>query len=233
MLQLFTKAPDKPRWTQGVLFDDSVRDALLPSSQAARARAATLRDVGFFGLPAFLLLADAGLMTWIVQGRADGALQLALVDLEALAITSILTTVAQRSVGRVRPFLLACASEPNRPECSSSSNERNTAFLSGHASIAFATASLLCVEHSRFELYGKADFVICPLPLAAATGTGVLRIVSDKHWATDVLAGAALGSAVGTIVALSHFRTGAAPAALRLTAFVDRNTAGIVYRGEY
>jgi membrane-associated phospholipid phosphatase len=76
--------------------------------------------------------------------------------------------------------------------------------ISGHASLAFMAASALCVQHSRLSLYGSADAAVCPSALAIAATTSVLRIVADRHWATDVIAGALVGSAVGGVVSAVH-----------------------------
>ena len=35
-------------------------------------------------------------------------------------------------------------------------------------------------------------------------GTGILRIAADRHWATDILAGAAIGGLVGYAVPALH-----------------------------
>jgi hypothetical protein len=66
-----------------------------------------------------------------------------------------------------------------------------SAFPSGHTSRAFAIATVLA------ERYGKiAAWIAYPL----ATLVGLQRIQSDVHWASDVLAGAALGWGVGKAV---------------------------------
>jgi hypothetical protein len=64
-------------------------------------------------------------------------------------------------------------------------------FPSGHTARAFAFATVLAKRHGR-----KAGWVAYPL----ATLVGLFRIESDSHWASDVLAGAALGWAVGKAV---------------------------------
>jgi hypothetical protein len=64
-------------------------------------------------------------------------------------------------------------------------------FPSGHTARAFAFATVLAKRHGR-----KAAWVAYPL----ATLVGLFRIESDSHWASDVLAGAALGWAVGKAV---------------------------------
>ncbi|HET9554449.1 MAG TPA: hypothetical protein VFP50_15910 [Anaeromyxobacteraceae bacterium] len=38
--------------------------------------------------------------------------------------------------------------------------------------------------------------------MAGAAATGWLRVAADRHWATDVLAGAAAGTTVGLVVPL-------------------------------
>jgi membrane-associated phospholipid phosphatase len=92
-------------------------------------------------------------------------------------------------------------------------------------------ASALCVQHSRIEIYGGlADKIVCPAALTAATATGLLRIVADRHWASDVIAGAMLGSLVGATVSWLHLRgDGAAPASLSVRP-ADR---ALVYRGSF
>ncbi|MGE5087039.1 MAG: phosphatase PAP2 family protein [Bacillota bacterium] len=60
----------------------------------------------------------------------------------------------------------------------------NYAFPSGHTSSAFATATSLAYAYgwkAGVPAYGMAVF------------TGLSRIADDKHWASDVVAGAALG----------------------------------------
>jgi membrane-associated phospholipid phosphatase len=205
-LELLLRGPSSPRWDRPILFDDGVRNALRASSPEARSRAASWSDVGYYGLPLYPIVVDAGLVAWLARGKSDAALQLALINAEALAISGLLTTILQRSFGRARPFVRSCATDP-RPECSAYDEDRNTAFVSGHTSMAFTAASALCVQHARLNLYGSADAVVCPAALAIAATTGVLRIVSDRHWATDVLGGAALGAAVGTIVSSLHLRS--------------------------
>jgi hypothetical protein len=51
--------------------------------------------------------------------------------------------------------------------------------------------------------------MVCGTALTLASVTGVLRIMSDRHWFTDVLASAAIGLASGWLIPwLSRFRFG-------------------------
>lgn len=67
-------------------------------------------------------------------------------------------------------------------------------FPSGHTSIAFTNAALLYYEYKDSNLwYASSGFLF-------ATATGVLRIANNKHYTSDVLAGAGIGLASGLLV---------------------------------
>ena len=62
-----------------------------------------------------------------------------------------------------------------------------SSFPSSHTSQAFLTATLL------HEQYGRQYPWVSVSGYAVATATGAMRLLGNKHWATDVLAGAAIG----------------------------------------
>jgi membrane-associated phospholipid phosphatase len=67
-------------------------------------------------------------------------------------------------------------------------------FPSGHTSIAFTNAALLYYEYKDSNLwYASSGFLF-------ATVTGILRIANNKHYTSDVLAGAGIGLASGLVV---------------------------------
>ena len=68
-------------------------------------------------------------------------------------------------------------------------------FPSGHATSAFAFASVISAETSHW--WPDTRWVIGPILYGAATLTGVSRIYNNQHWASDVLAGAAIGTLTG------------------------------------
>jgi membrane-associated phospholipid phosphatase len=63
----------------------------------------------------------------------------------------------------------------------------NKSFPSGHTATTFAGAHLLFKEYKDVSPWiGVAGYII-------ATGTGALRIRNQKHWVSDVVAGAGFG----------------------------------------
>src|SRR5207237_184848 len=107
-----------------------------------------------------------------------------------LGLGALLLEVAVKPASMPRgaaPLLFRADAQRTAPD--------NTAFFSGHTSTAFTMAAGLCVQHSRLEIYGgAADKIVCPAALAVAATTGLLRIVSDRHWTSDVLGGAIFGT---------------------------------------
>ena len=69
-----------------------------------------------------------------------------------------------------------------RPDGSSTNS-----FPSGHTATAFMGAEFLYQEYKDISiLYGISGYVV-------ATGTGVFRMYNNRHWLTDVAAGAGIG----------------------------------------
>ena len=67
--------------------------------------------------------------------------------------------------------------------------------MSGHTTIAFTGAGLICAHHQNLPLYGGGapDLIACITALTAATTAGAMRVAADKHYSTDVLLGAGVG----------------------------------------
>ena len=75
----------------------------------------------------------------------------------------------------------------------------NSGFPSGHTTIAFAAATVYAMEYRNTR-------AIPIIAYGAATLIGLSRISENRHWITDVVAGAALGIASGRQVVNNYHR---------------------------
>lgn len=78
--------------------------------------------------------------------------------------------------------ILKSATHIKRPDGSS-----NNSFPSGHTATAFMGAEFLWQEYKTTSIwYGIAGYTV-------AAGTGMFRVYNNRHWLTDVAAGAGIG----------------------------------------
>lgn len=119
---------------------------------------------------------------------------------EAFAWSSAVNLNVRAERLHPRPFVYgteASASDRAKPEAAGS-------FYSGHASEAFLGAVYLAtsypLRHPEFEHRGW----LWTGALAAATTTAALRVAAGKHFPSDVVAGAAMGSLMGLGFAQLH-----------------------------
>ncbi|MEQ1553374.1 MAG: phosphatase PAP2 family protein [Ferruginibacter sp.] len=85
-------------------------------------------------------------------------------------------------VSTVFSYTLKHTTKVTRPDGSA-----NNSFPSGHTTTAFAAAAFLHHE------YKKVSPWIAVAGYAAATTTSILRVYNNKHWVSDVVAGAGFG----------------------------------------
>ena len=173
-------------------FDSTVRDALRWHNTGS---ADALSSVGAYGLAP--IVAFGGLA---LAGAHDEALSRwpvdALVVTEAVALATSVNQVVKFSFGRERPFVHVL---PNADKLTTAQpSDNNTSFYSGHTSLAFSLA-VAAGTVATMRGYRWAPYVWASGLLVAGT-TGYLRIAGDRHYATDVLAAAAFGSAIGFAV---------------------------------
>jgi membrane-associated phospholipid phosphatase len=128
------------------------------------------------------VVAPAIALAWLA-GRALDRPALAAASLRVgvpVALTGVATLALKLAVGRVRPEDSAAEPDTYRPFSGHGS------FPSGHASVAFAAATALDRETgSRW-----VPWVVYPLAGLVAWS----RVRDDRHWTSDVVAGAALGA---------------------------------------
>lgn len=191
---LFLYPDPKANWHGGILFDDPVRNTLRLHTRGARETANQVSDVLYFTLATYPLVVDAGIVAGAVHGSGDVALQLMAMDLESYAFSGAVA-LSLEHIGRVRPEERGCRGDPSYSKDCDDPAQLNASFLSGHTTIAFTGAGLMCAHHQHLPLYGGGapDLLACVTALTAATGAGAARIMADKHYATDVLLGMGVG----------------------------------------
>jgi hypothetical protein len=186
------------RWRGGILFDDAVRDAIKPDSRDGRESLRPYSDNIYFGTVLFPFLDNA--LTAVIHS-GDVALEIFAMNVESLSLSGALTLTAQK-LGRERPAGRGCVDDPQySPKCRSEKGLTES-FFSGHTGAAFTSAGLTCVHHQHLPLYGGgwADTLACVTMLAIATTEGALRIMTDDHYASDVLIGVGVGLASGYLL---------------------------------
>lgn len=194
-------APAACRWCATNGFDTAVRSlfnpALEPSASGVKTIATVSDMTGFVALPISLLGLDA-LLAW----RDGTLLETMPVDVVLVAEATFgalaLTQLTKFLVGRARPYSIGAP-----PELIASGKDpadANLSFFSGHTSFSFAiaTSAAMVMSLRGYRHAWVAWLVGIPL----ATTTAILRLAADKHWASDVLVGMLVGSAVGVGVPL-------------------------------
>lgn len=110
--------------------------------------------------------------------------------------------------GRQRPTYY----DPNSPEAEPkfhgpispsatdvNGNRINSSFPSGHTTVAFAAATVFAMEYKNHP-------IVPIIAYSAASLIGLSRISENRHWISDVFAGAALGYFTGRLVVNNYHR---------------------------
>lgn len=190
----------------GVLFDDGVRNALRLGSPVARYTARDGSDVGLSLAATWPIFVDSLTTAWWYRGSRDVAQEIALIDLEALAVAGAFQGATNLTTSRERPYGRDCGGELPSATADCNGTSRFRSFFSGHATFSFTSAALICVHHTKLELLGAPyDAISCGVGYAVATTTAALRVAGDMHYATDVLTGALVGTLIGYGIPLLHY----------------------------
>jgi membrane-associated phospholipid phosphatase len=191
-------------WSGGIPVDNQVRSLRLPTYDA-QLEARTGSDLGLALMTSYPILVDSIIVAYWYRGSDDVALQMALIDAEAFAITGAIEGTSNFLSGRARPYSSECGTGIPSGTTDCATDTLNRSFFSGHTAVSFTAAALICAHHEALDLFeGPADHVACATGIVAAAGIGFLRILGDAHYFSDVAVGAVVGSAVGLGVPLLH-----------------------------
>lgn len=126
---------------------------------------------------------------------------------EAIAVAGITTTILKGIAGRARPFVSLDTNPHDFHLGRGFTNGNFQSFPSGHTTAAFALASTVTSESQRW--WPRRTWIVGPVMYGAATVVGLSRMYNNRHWASDVALGAAIGTFSGIkVVRYSHGHTG-------------------------
>lgn len=199
---------EKP--SHGILFDEDARDALSQGTTRSRYRARDTSDVLLSLLVTTPFFIDAFILAYFYRDSPEVAYNMAIIDAQAIAVTAGIQGATNVIASRERPYGRDCggALPGNLHDCVGSKRYRS--FFSGHSSLAFTGAGLICSHHLRLGLLGGGalDAATCIVSLAGAAATATLRVVGDVHYASDIITGAVVGTLVGFLVPALHYGFG-------------------------
>lgn len=136
-------------------------------------------------------------------GYGDGLFgfgQDSVILLETAAVNCIFFNLAKFTVRRPRPYAFNHRLDVERR----SDDSAPLSFFSGHTSLAFSMATAYSYLYMRRHPDSSLAVPVWLGTHALAASTAYLRVHAGKHFWTDVMVGAAVGSAIGFLVPYLH-----------------------------
>jgi membrane-associated phospholipid phosphatase len=192
----------KPKPDQSALDPAAVPffDRLYSSSYSSTLdNAATIALAGVALVPAALIPGRGG----------NELLTLGVMYAETLGLAYTLDESLKSLVTRYSPYAFGAPAS-----AFSASGDINSSFPSLHTTLAFASALFAVTVFDELEPGSRWKPLVWASSLGLAATISVLRVASGDHFASDVVAGAALGAGLGYLVPLLHKKAGGGGLAL-------------------
>ena len=155
----------------------------------------TVTDPGAF-------IIGTGLYVYGRVAKNKKAADLGLHGTEAVLIGAEVGNLIKGIAGRARPYLDVTRPHDYRSFRGFGGGGDYRAFPSGHTIAAFAAASAVTSETKRW--WPKSVWFVGPVMYGGAWAVGWSRMFDNKHWASDVITGAAIGTFAGLKVVHWH-----------------------------
>ncbi|HEX5436160.1 MAG TPA: phosphatase PAP2 family protein [Gemmatimonadaceae bacterium] len=172
-----------------------------PGPQHSNALQAGANDLDVVGNPG-VLVANIALFGIGRVVHVRRMAELGLYGTEAIVVSGGVTALIKGLAGRARP-----AVDDNDPDSyvvgRGFGNGDFASLPSGHATAAFAAAAVVAAESARW--WPHASGYIVPMAYGTATLVALSRVYQNRHWASDVMLGAGIGTLTG--LAVVHFNT--------------------------
>lgn len=119
---------------------------------------------------------------------------------ENLLLVNSFSLITKGLVRRIRPYVY----NPDAPLEEQLSKDAVRSFYSGHTTNAFASAVFFSVVYNDYFPDSRWRTHVWIGSLGAASLVGILRYGAGKHFPTDIIAGAVVGSAIGFFIPYIH-----------------------------
>ncbi|MCH7722693.1 MAG: phosphatase PAP2 family protein [Bacteroidetes bacterium] len=119
---------------------------------------------------------------------------------QTLILADVLSLTFKGITQRYRPFVY---NEDTPLEEKQTQNAKRS-FFSGHTSTAFAMVVFLSTVYSDYYPNSEWKPFVWGISLLAASTVGYLRYAASKHYPTDIITGAVVGSALGYFIPFIH-----------------------------
>lgn len=182
-----------------VAIADRLRDSTVQENRFVGTLAAVVRDVA----TPYSVFIGVSLYAYGRLANDRRAADLGLHGTEALAIGAVSGALLKGLYGRERPFVQR---NPHSYKLGRGFGGRDPgqyrSMPSGHTISAFAAAAAVTSETRRW--WRGSEVYIGPLMYGGAALAGISRIYHNRHWASDIMMGAAIGTLVGNKVVRYH-----------------------------
>ena len=178
--------------------DDALQEPSYQGRRALKGGATVFRLLGNPGAGILAVSTFAGGRIAHRPGLADAGLHTA----ESILMANVVTGITKGLVGRARPFVSPDEAYDVKFGRGIGDDDYQS-FPSGHTSTAFAAAAAATRELGRWAPhYRVAGGVVL---YSGATLVGLSRMYNQRHWASDVVVGAAIGTFSGwKVVTYNH-----------------------------
>jgi len=224
--QVFAQSPYKLSWPgEGIIFGTALATGIIGEAlilnmdplTIEQLNAASREDVNAFDRPATYnysetaqTVSDVGVLVcstlpltlFLSQRVRSDFVTFGVMYLQSMGFAAALPQVSKGSFKRNRPFVY----NENVPLEKKGSVQARLAFYSGHTTHAFALAVFFATTYSDYFSDSKLKPFVWGGSLVMASVVGYARIAAGKHYRTDVLVGAAVGSAIGYFIPKLHRR---------------------------
>jgi membrane-associated phospholipid phosphatase len=173
-----------------------------PNTQANRFLKDASRGVEYVASPGAYFIGGTLYLVGRV-GRAQRVADLGWHGMEAVLLAEGLGYLIKGTAGRARPYLSNETQPHDFSFGAGFSGGDHRSFPSGHTYTAFAAASAVTSETKLW--WPRSVWIIGPVMYGGATMVGLSRMYHNRHWASDVVMGAAIGTFSGLkVVTYAH-----------------------------